>query len=77
MGTSALIEGLGRGIPGLIVRDFPLRDYTTLSDEALPIGTTSAMLSVIESTFEPHGYERLLERELDYYATELQAIDTE
>lgn len=77
MGTSALIEGLGRGIPGLIVRDFPLRDYTTLSEDALPIGTTSAMLGVIDSLFEPNGYERLLERELAYYATELQAIDPE
>ncbi|MEA3511662.1 MAG: hypothetical protein U9R51_09525, partial [Actinomycetota bacterium] len=74
MGSSALIEGLGRGIPGLIVRDFPVRDYTTLKEDALPIGTTSAMLGVIESVFEPNGYERLLESELAHYATEIQAV---
>lgn len=75
LGTSALIEGLGRGIPGLIVRDFPVRDYTTLNEEALPIGPTPAMLSVIESVFEPNGYERLLESELAHYASEVQAVN--
>ena len=71
MGSSALIEGLGRGIPGLVVRDFPVRDYTTLSDDAFPIETTARALSAIEACAEPNGYKLLLEDELDYYMSEL------
>lgn len=74
-GSSALIEGLGRGIPGIIVRDFPVRDYTTLDQDTLPIGPTSEMLAIIESLFEADGYERLVERELAHYATEVQVVD--
>jgi tetratricopeptide (TPR) repeat protein len=72
MGSSALVEGLSRGIPGVVVRDFPVRDYTTLDEKAIPTGTSNEILDVVASCFEPGGYERLLENELRYYAAELE-----
>jgi hypothetical protein len=71
MGSSALLEGLSRGIPGIVVRDFPVHDYTTLDDKRFPTGTTPEMLKVIADCLKPGGYELLLERELRYYAIEL------
>lgn len=72
MGSSALLEGLSRGIPGLVVRDFPVRDYTTLDGEAFPTGTVGKMLKRVAACCKPGGYERLLEHEMKYYATELE-----
>ncbi|MEA3502016.1 MAG: hypothetical protein U9R47_04520, partial [Actinomycetota bacterium] len=72
-GSSALIEGLSRGIPGVVVRDFPVRDYTTLDEDTFPTGTRADMIDVIASCFEPGGYEQLLEHELNYSAAELEA----
>ncbi|MEA2022941.1 MAG: hypothetical protein U9N79_01480 [Actinomycetota bacterium] len=72
MGSSALLEGISRGIPGVVVRDFPVRDYTTLDEDTFPTGASTEMLDVIASCFEPGGYEQLLEHELDYYAAELE-----
>ena len=72
MGSSALLEGLSRGIPGCVVRDFPVRDYTTLDDKAIPTGPSRAMLDIVASCLRPGGYEQLLERELVYYAAELE-----
>jgi hypothetical protein len=73
MGSSALIEGLSRGVPGLVVRDFPVRDYTTLDAEVFPTGRTKQMLDLVATCAKPGGYARLLEHELEYYARELEA----
>jgi hypothetical protein len=75
MGSSALLEGLSRGIPGLIVRDFPVRDYTTLDEDAFPTGTVKEILDRIETCTQPGGYSNLLEHELRYYASELEPRD--
>ena len=37
-GSTALLEGLGRGIPCMIVRDFPVEDYTGIDSTSVPIG---------------------------------------
>ena len=70
VGSSALLEGLGRGIPGLIVRDFPVNDYTTLSPGALPIGPTDEMLEVVRACAMPAGLSALAEQEMHYYVEE-------
>lgn len=75
MGSSALVEGLSRGIPGVVVRDFPVRDYTTLDDKAIPTGPSREILDVVASCFEPGRYEQLLENEIEYYAAELETGD--
>lgn len=71
MGTSALLEGLSRGIPGLVVRDFPVRDYTTIDAEVFPTGSTELMLDVIASCTDPGGLRALLDAQLAYYRAEI------
>lgn len=73
MGSSALLEGLSRGVPGLIVRDFRVRDYTTIDEEAFPVRSSHDALEVIESCARPDGLAKLLEGELAYYMAELHA----
>lgn len=71
MGTSALLEGLGRGIPGIVVRDFPVRDYTTLDPDAFPTITTEEALELVVSCASGDGWNSLLAHETAYYTAEL------
>lgn len=71
MGTSALLEGLGRGIPGLVVRDFPVRDYTTIDPKAFPTVDTNHALEIVAECAVGDGWKRLLDRETAYYVAEL------
>lgn len=70
VGTSGLLEGISRGIPCLIVRDFPARDYTTLADGEVPIGPTDDMLKVIAECARPGGLQTLIDRQTAYYLDE-------
>jgi tetratricopeptide (TPR) repeat protein len=71
VGSTALLEGLSRGIPCLIVRDFPARDYTTLTAGAIPIGPSAEMLEVVRSCAEG-GRQQLVERQTAYYLWETE-----
>lgn len=71
MGTSALVEGLSRGIPGLIVREFPVRDYTTLDAETFPILSAASATELIETCTTEAGYRQLAIEEIDNYREEL------
>lgn len=75
MGTSALLEGIGRGIPGLVVRDFPVRDYTTIDPRAFPTIPTAAALELVDSCTTATGWQALLDRETAYYSAELVHAD--
>lgn len=71
MGSSALLEGLSRGIPGLVVRDFTVRDYTTLDESTFPTLPTDEALALIGECADPTRRQQLLDDELSYYRTEL------
>lgn len=64
MGTSALIEGMARGIPGLIVREFAVRDYVTLSEDTFPILPTEKAIDLLAGITTADGYRRLIEGQL-------------
>lgn len=70
MGTSGLLEGISRGIPCAIVREFPIRDYTTISPGAVPIGPVEEVLDVLRACADPRGRAALLERQSSYYDEE-------
>lgn len=70
-GSSALLEGLSRSIPCLIVRDFPARDYTTLSPDAIPTGTSEEMAEVVRRCATPSGLKALIDKQLEYYCREI------
>lgn len=71
MGTSALIEGLTRGIPGFVVREFPVRDYTTLDAEAFPIVPAAEAMELLAKATTADGYDELVARELHHMKDEL------
>lgn len=70
LGSTALLEGIGRGIPGLIVREFPVVDYTALDAEYLQVGDTDFVIGQIRSCADPAYYHRLAEQHLRWYETE-------
>lgn len=70
-GSSALLEGLSRSIPCLIVRDFPARDYTTLSADAIPTGTSQEMVEVVRRCTISTGLKALIDEQLEYYCQEI------
>lgn len=70
VGSSALFEGLSRGIPCLIVRDFPTNEYTTFESGAVPIGPSDEMLEIVRRCTDPGAFGSLIDRQLEYYRHE-------
>nr|WP_131815375.1 hypothetical protein [Rhizobium altiplani] len=70
LGSTALLEGIGRGIPGLIVREFPIVDYTALDAEHMQVGDTDFVIGQIRSCADPAYYHMLAEQHLRWYKTE-------
>ncbi|WFS03269.1 hypothetical protein [Rhizobium tumorigenes] len=70
LGTTALLEGMGRGIPALIVRDFPVVDYTALDAEHFQVGPLEFVMREIEACQEKYHYTRMAERNMSWYEEE-------
>ncbi|MEV4999572.1 tetratricopeptide repeat protein [Nocardioides sp. LML1-1-1.1] len=71
VGTTALLEGIAGGTPGFVVRDFPVRDYTTLDADAFPTLTVPDALDLLRDLATAEGYDGLLQRERAWARTEL------
>lgn len=71
VGTTALLEGIAGGTPGFVVRDFPVRDYTTLDADAFPTLTVPGALDLMRGLATREGYDGLLQRERAWARTEL------
>ena len=71
MGTSALIEGLARGIPGFIVREFPVVDYVTLNEDSFPSIGPDRAIYLLSDLATPDGYRALIEKQRDDHRDEL------
>lgn len=74
VGTTALLEGIAGGTPGFVVRDFPVRDYTTLDADEFPTLAVPGALDLLRTLASPEGYDGLLGRERAWARTEL-ALD--
>lgn len=70
MGSTALVEGIGRGIPGMIVRDQRIEDYTALSAEFSQVGDIDCIVSQIRSCDDSSFYTALARKHLEWYAAE-------
>ncbi|NHA01630.1 hypothetical protein G5V59_22790 [Nocardioides sp. W3-2-3] len=70
VGTTALLEGIAGGTPGFVVRDFPVRDYTTLDADAFPTLTVPGALDLLRGLATREGYDGLLQRERAWARTE-------
>lgn len=72
-GSTALLEGLGRGIPCMIVRDFLVEDYYALDPQYFPIGEVQFILSELRRCRDDRNYiQELAKRQLDWYGTETE-----
>ena len=71
VGTTALLEGLVAGSPGMIVRDFPVRDYTTLAGPDFPVLHHDEALALLEKMTSPAGYATVVADEMAYARQEL------
>jgi hypothetical protein len=69
-GSTALLEGLSRGIPCMIVREVPVEDYTDIDPGFAPIGTVEEIVAHIKRCTDPAEYDALARRELAWYARE-------
>lgn len=72
-GSSALLEGLSRDIPGMIVRDFAIPawvDYTSVDPRTFPILSRTAAIDQISRAVTAAGYRDLIERERVFYESE-------
>ncbi|QXC52257.1 hypothetical protein KHC17_24060 (plasmid) [Agrobacterium salinitolerans] len=70
MGSSALLEGIGRGIPALIARDFALQDYTSLDAEHMQVGNVDFVVGQIKQCINQDHYEMLVNLNLGWYMEE-------
>jgi len=68
--SSAILEGLGRGIPGLVVTEALARDYTTIDGPSIPSGSCAEMLDMVRECAEPGGLQELVAAEWPYYSAQ-------
>jgi hypothetical protein len=69
-GSTALLEGLSRGIPCMIVRDFPVEDYTGINSPSVPIGDVETIIAQIRQCQDSCELNALTRRELAWYEQE-------
>jgi hypothetical protein len=74
-GSSALLEGIGRGIPAMIVRDFKIEDYTTIDTTSVPTGSTDYILQEIINCTDYEYRRQLIQKQMAYYCEEIGIND--
>ena len=70
VGSTALLEGIGRGVPGMIVTDARASDYTTIGADAIPADNGHEILKVIRNCATPEGFEQVIANQQAYYAAQ-------
>jgi hypothetical protein len=75
VGSGALLEGLARGIPCVIVKDFPAREYLALAPDVIPTGPVDEILEIVKACTESGGLTRLTRQQLERFAYETGHAD--
>ena len=68
--SSALLEGIGRGIPGMVAREIPVEDYIEIGGSAIPVGDTTTVASTIAACRDPAVFEALIQQQMAWYEAE-------
>jgi tetratricopeptide (TPR) repeat protein len=74
-GSSALLEGMSRGIPALIVRNFPVADYTTIDTQIVPAKTTGEIIDELRTLASPERWQQMVKAQMEYYRSEIGDLD--
>lgn len=69
-GSTALLEGLGRGIPCMIVRDIPVEDYTAIGPDTFPVGPVDMILDRLRACRDFSVFRAMAEAQLAWYSDE-------
>lgn len=70
LGTSALLEGLGRGIPCMIARPFEVEDYTQLDCTHFPIGDVDLIISSLRRCQDASFFEHMTSKQLAWFRSQ-------
>ena len=70
LGSSALLEGLGLGIPSMILREFYVDDYTPFRGENFVFPCAAALVSEIRRCRAPEHYTDLARSQIEWLETE-------
>lgn len=70
LGSSALMEGLGRGIPCMIVRTVDIEDYTTIDPVHFPVGDVAMVIAELKRCRDPKVLEDMTREQLAFYRAE-------
>jgi hypothetical protein len=69
-GSTALLEGLSRGIPCMIVREIPVEDYTAIGPNDFPVGSVEMILARLRECQDFSVLRAMAEGQLAWYARE-------
>jgi hypothetical protein len=69
-GSTALLEGLSRGIPCTIVREIPVEDYTAIGPDVFPVGSVEMILARLRECRDFSAFRSMAEAQLAWYAHE-------
>lgn len=75
-GSSALLEAAGRGIPGFVVRDFPVEDYSTLDPTVFPAAPAEEIAKMVGDCCDPKRRAEWAAKQLEYYRAETGFTDS-
>ena len=70
MGSSALLEGMCKGIPGFIARETVVSDYTPLSEARQQVGSVGFVIRQLNACGDGDYYTKLANRNLEWMRTE-------
>lgn len=73
VGSTALIEGVSRGVPGLIVREGAARDYLALEQGSLPVFDTASAVQWLQGLSVGEVWRSTRQEQFEWLSRELTA----
>ncbi|MFK3857837.1 hypothetical protein [Agrobacterium pusense] len=70
LASTALMEGLGRGIPFMIARETDAEDYLFVNSEFVPVGPVDLIIDELLKLRDPQKFRSFTERQLHWYSQE-------
>jgi len=73
--STALIEGISRGIPCMVVRETGVEDYCDLNSSAIQIGSVDEIVRTLHRCQEQEFFKALIAKQIDWYHKEIEFND--
>lgn len=74
--STAIFEGIARGIPGMVIRDFPVDETPHYDPDFIPCVQSEKAAEFIESLSGREAWERLRDRQRLWFTRETSLCDT-